>query len=79
MDRNEVKRSDLFTQYALYAAAETMEDAGLDLSAMDPFDVGVIWGVGQGGMETFEREVTQYVEGGVCAPFQSFFRASPHY
>src|SRR5690606_36572152 len=73
LDRNEIKRSHLFTQYGIYAASEAMEDSGLDLSTMDPFDVGVIWGVGQGGMETFEQEVTQYVEGGYVPRFSPFF------
>lgn len=73
LERNEIKRSDLFTQYGLYAAAEAMEDSGLDLSTMDPFDIGVIWGVGQGGMETFEHEVTQYVEGEYVPRFSPFF------
>jgi len=73
LDRNEIKRSDLFTQYALYAASEAMADAGLDVSTMDPFDFGVIWGVGQGGMETFEREVTDYVEGEYVPRFSPFF------
>jgi len=73
LNRNEIKRSDLFTQYALYSASQALEDSGLDLSAMDPFDIGVIWGVGQGGMETFEEEVTQYVTGGYTPRFSPFF------
>src|SRR5690606_13704632 len=63
LDRNEIKRTDLFTQYALYSASQAMEDAALDLSTIDPFDIGVIWGVGQGGMQTFETEVENYVKG----------------
>ena len=63
LDRNEIKRSDLFTQYALYSASQALEDSGLDIPQMDPFDIGVIWGVGQGGMETFEQEVENYVTG----------------
>lgn len=73
LDRNEIKRSDLFTQYALYSASQALEDSGLDVSAEDPFDIGVIWGVGQGGMETFEQEVTQYVTGGYTPRFSPFF------
>ena len=73
LDRNEIKRSDLFTQYALFAASEAMNDAGLDVSTMDPFDFGVIWGAGQGGMEAFEHEVTNYVEGGYVPRFSPFF------
>ena len=59
LDRNEMKRTDLFTQYALVAADQAIKDAGLDFSKMDPFDTGVIWGSGQGGMETFEEQVKE--------------------
>src|SRR5579875_1744222 len=50
LDRNEIKRTDLFTQYALAAAGQALKDSGLDIPAMDPYDIGVIWGTGQGGM-----------------------------
>ncbi|MBA0882344.1 beta-ketoacyl-ACP synthase II [Flavobacterium undicola] len=73
LDRNEIKRSDLFTQYALYSASQALEDSGLDISTMDPFDIGVIWGVGQGGMETFESEVENYVTGNYIPRFSPFF------
>ncbi len=73
LDRNEIKRSDLFSQYALYSAAQAIEDAGLDFQRMDPFDTGVIWGVGQGGMETFEKEVEGYVKGDYNPRFSPFF------
>lgn len=73
LDRNEIKRSDLFTQYALYSASQALEDSGLGISALDPFDIGVIWGVGQGGMETFENEVENYVTGNYIPRFSPFF------
>lgn len=73
LDRNEINRGDLFTQYALYAATEAMQDSGLDLQKMDPFDVGVIWGNGQGGMGTFESEVRNFVEGNGIPRFSPFF------
>jgi len=73
LDRNEIKRSDLFTQFAIYAAAEAMQDSKLDLENIDPFDIGVIWGTGQGGMETFENEVTEYVSGDGTPRFSPFF------
>lgn len=73
LDRNEIKRSDRFTQFALYSAAQAWEDSGLDVSKLDPFDIGVIWGVGQGGMETFETEVEQYVKGAYSPRFSPFF------
>jgi len=73
LDRNEIKRSDLFTQYALYSASQALEDSGLDIAQMDPFDIGVTWGVGQGGMETFEQEVENYVTGNYLPRFSPFF------
>ena len=73
LDRNEIKRTDLFTQYALYAASQAMEDCGIDLSTIDPFDFGVIWGSGQGGMQTFESEVENYVTGEYNPRFSPFF------
>lgn len=73
LDKNEIKRSDLFTQYAIYSAAQAIEDSNLDLENTDPFDIGVIWGTGQGGMETFENEVTEYVSGDGTPRFSPFF------
>ena len=73
LDKAEVKRTDLFTQYALYSASQAMEDANFDLSKIDPFDFGVIWGVGQGGMQTFENEVENYVNGDYNPRFNPFF------
>lgn len=73
LDRNEIKRSDLFTQYALYSASQALQDSGLEISKLDPFDIGVIWGVGQGGMETFESEVENYVKGNYVPRFSPFF------
>jgi 3-oxoacyl-[acyl-carrier-protein] synthase II len=69
----EIKRSDLFTQYALYAAAQALEDSGLEVEKLDPFDIGVIWGTGQGGMGTFEEEVKNYVQTDFLPKFNPFF------
>src|ERR1700743_3374189 len=44
LDRHDLKRTDLFTQYAFAATDEAIKDSGFDLEKMDPFDVGVIWG-----------------------------------
>lgn len=73
LDRNEIKRTDLFTQYALYSASQAIEDAGLEVSSIDAFDMGVIWGVGQGGMQTFETEVENYVKGDYVPRISPFF------
>jgi len=73
LDRNEIKRTDLFTQYALIAADQALRDSGLDIAAMDPFDIGVIWGSGQGGMETFQQQVEEYAGGDGTPRFSPFF------
>ena len=73
LDKKEIKNSDLFTQYALVAADQAIKDSGLDFSTMDPFDTGVIWGSGQGGMQTFEEQVAEYIEGDRNPRFNPFF------
>ena len=73
LDRNEIKRTDPFTQYALVATQQAVEDSGLDFDEMDPFDSGVIWGTGQGGMLTFEEQVREYAENDYKPRFSPFF------
>ncbi len=73
LDRNDLKRTDLFTQYAIASSDEAIKDSGFDFSKMDPFDVGVIWGTGQGGMITFEQQVTEYAQGNGSPRYSPFF------
>lgn len=73
LDRNDIRRTDPFTQYALIAAQQAVTDSGLDFSKMDPFDSGVIWGSGQGGMQTFEEQVKEYTVGNYVPRFSPFF------
>ncbi|MEB2785290.1 beta-ketoacyl-ACP synthase II [Algoriphagus persicinus] len=74
LDRNEIKRADLYTQYALYAASEAMEDSGLDVSQLEsPFAAGVIWGTSQGGMNTFEKEMKEFIGNDLSPRFNPFF------
>ena len=73
LDKAEIKRADLYTQYALIASDMALLDSGLDVKSMDPFDIGVIWGTGQGGMATFEEQVTEYALGGNVPRFSPFF------
>jgi 3-oxoacyl-[acyl-carrier-protein] synthase II len=73
LDRGDIKRTDLYAQYALISSDEALKDSGLDIKGMDPFDIGVIWGTGQGGMATFEEQVTEYIEGGRVPRFSPFF------
>lgn len=73
LDRAELKRTDPFTQYALAAAKQAIEDSGLDFPNMNPYDTGVIWGTGQGGMLTFEEQVVEYAQNGFKPRFSPFF------
>lgn len=73
LDRAEIKRTDLFTQYALISSDYAIKDSGFDFSKMSPFDVGVIWGSGQGGMTTFEEQVKEYTQGNFVPRFSPFF------
>ncbi|MDA1080467.1 MAG: beta-ketoacyl-ACP synthase II [Gemmatimonadetes bacterium] len=56
MDRKEVKRSDLYTQFAVAGAVQAMRDAGLESGGYDPLRTGVIVGSGIGGIGTFETQ-----------------------
>ncbi|HLU17638.1 MAG TPA: beta-ketoacyl synthase N-terminal-like domain-containing protein, partial [Edaphocola sp.] len=73
LDKNEIRRTDLFIRYALYSAAQAIEDAGIDFSTIDPYEAGAIVGVGQGGVETFESEVEAYVKSDYQPRFSPFF------
>jgi 3-oxoacyl-[acyl-carrier-protein] synthase II len=64
IDRKEAKRFDLFAQYALAAAAQAVEQAGLHGHAANPDRVGVVMGSGIGGMQTFEDNCAAFVTKG---------------
>lgn len=73
IDRKEVRRLDLFAQYAIFAAAEAYQDAGLAEGNFDPDRSGVIWGSGIGGLETFFNEVQNFAKGDGTPRFNPFF------
>ncbi|WP_343670251.1 beta-ketoacyl-ACP synthase II [Chitinophaga sp.] len=73
LDKNDLRKTDPFTQYALIAAQQAVDDAGIDFATMNPFDTGVIWGSGQGGMQTFEEQVKEYTIGNYQPRFNPFF------
>lgn len=64
MDPKAAKRMELFSQYAVAAAAEAIKDAGLDMDKEDPYRVGCAVGSGVGSMQAMEREYTKLVEKG---------------
>lgn len=73
LDRKEVRKMDLFAQYAMAAAEQAVQDSGLNLEELDPDEAGVIWGAGIGGIITFMDEVKAYVEGNGVPRFSPFF------
>ena len=60
LDRKEARKMDLYTQYAIVAAKEAIEDSAMDLDNEDKTKIGVIFGVGIGGIRTFEDEMIAY-------------------
>ncbi len=73
MDRKEARKQDRFTQYALVATQEAIENSALPLDAIDKDRVGVIWGAGIGGLETFQNEVLNFAENDKKPRFNPFF------
>jgi len=64
INAKEVRRIDLFSQYALYAAHEAVEQSGLCFEDEDMFRVGVVFGSGIGGINILEREIEKYLNKG---------------
>ena len=75
LDRKEVRKMDLYEQYALVAAQEAVKDSGMDLETVDKNRIGVILGVGIGGIHTFEEEAGNWaINGATMGPkFNPFF------
>ncbi len=72
-DRKEARKLDLFTIYALVAADEAVKDSGIDLEKINKDRVGVIFGSGIGGFNTFLSELGDYFKGNNIPRFNPFF------
>ncbi len=73
IDRKEARKMDKFTQYAMIATDEAVNDANLNLENIDKNRVGVIWGAGIGGLETFQNECINFANGDGTPRFNPFF------
>ena len=74
IDPKDARKMDLFTQYSISVAAQAIDDAHLDTSKLNLDKVGVIFGVGIGGIITFEQEMTNYALNKEMGPrFNPFF------
>ena len=72
-DRKEARRYDLFTQYAIIAADQAIEDAAFDFAQLDLEQCGVISSSGVGGIKSLFEESVGYAEGGNTPRFSPFF------
>ena len=72
-DRKEVRKLDLFTQYAMVASDEAMQDSNIDLEKVNKDRFGVIWGAGIGGLTTFQEECINFAQGDGTPRFNPFF------
>lgn len=71
--RSEARRYDPFTQYALIAVDEAIKHAGIDFEKLNRNRIGVIWGSGNGGIQTFHNEVVEYAKNDETPRFNPFF------
>ena len=71
--RKDARKMDRFTQYAMVASDEAIADSGLNLDEVNKLKVGVIWGAGIGGLETFQNEVLNFAAGDGTPKFNPFF------
>ena len=60
IDRKEVRKMDLYEQYAVVAAMQAVKDSAIDLETIDKDNIGVVLGVGIGGIHTFEEQISEY-------------------
>lgn len=72
-EKNEIRKYDLFTQYALYATDEAIKNANIDFDSLNKNRIGVIWGSGDGGVSTFEEQIGEYKSGNGIPRFSPFF------
>ena len=74
LDRKEARKMDRYTQFAMIAAIQAVKDCGWDLEQEDKNLIGVVFGVGIGGIKTFEEEVSYYALNQENGPkFNPFF------
>ncbi|MTH15857.1 beta-ketoacyl-ACP synthase II [Flavobacterium sp. LC2016-01] len=75
-EKKEVRKYDLFTQYAIAASDQAIKDANLDFSSMSQQqreEIGVIWASGYGGITTFEEQAKEFNMGDGTPRFNPFF------
>ncbi len=72
-EKNEARKYDLFTQYAVAASDEAIKSARIDFEKLNRNKIGVIWGSGNGGILTFQDQVEEFVNGKKFPRFNPYF------
>lgn len=75
-ERKEIRKYDLFTQYAVASSDQAIADAGLDFTRMEKealYEIGVIWGSGNGGIGTFQEQLKDFFSGDGTPRFNPYF------
>ncbi len=72
-DVKEIRKYDPFSQYALIAVAEAVEHGKIDFETLNRDRIGVIWGSGNGGIQTFQDQMKEYCEGDGIPRFTPYF------
>lgn len=72
LDRKEARRMDRFTQFGVVVADEAIADSGLDLEKENLDRIGVVWGSGIGGIDTFFEQVKGFVDNDLSPRFNPF-------
>ncbi|MBX3164939.1 MAG: beta-ketoacyl-ACP synthase II [Bacteroidetes bacterium] len=72
-DKKEARKLDAFSWYGIAASVQAMADSGLDTANVDKNEIGVIWGSGIGGLDTFQTETFAFAKGDGTPRFNPFF------
>ena len=72
-ERNEARKYDLFTQYAIAATDEAIKHANINFEHLNRNKIGVIWGSGNGGIQTFQDQLDEFFAGGRKPRFNPYF------
>lgn len=72
-DRKEARKLDTYTWYGIASSIQAVKDSGIDADGIDKNEVGVIWGSGIGGLDTFQTETFAFAKGDGTPRFNPFF------
>jgi len=73
IEKAEARKYDLFTQYALISVDEAVKNANINFETLNRNKIGVIWGSGNGGINTFQEQVLEFAQGDGTPRFSPFF------